>query len=138
MNKVKTWMGWMLVTAIVHVVEQLLFGIDELDEMKRFSAVYHSLFSNPDYGTVVLVMIFVTIFLSLMYMMEVGGRGRVVAVSFLAAICLIEAHHIVKTILHASYFPGFVTAFPFVAIGVMMLRALKNERRPRLQSTASV
>jgi hypothetical protein len=129
MNKVKTLMGWMIVVGIAHVVEQLIFGIDELDEMKKIFGGFNALFPNPDYGIVVSVMIGVTIFLCLMYMMEARGKARVVAVSFLAFICLGESHHIIKTVLHASYFPGFVTAFPFVAVGILMISALRLESR---------
>ena len=128
MNKVRTWMGWMIVVSILHVIEQLQFGIDELDEMKRIFGGFNSLFPNPDYGIVVTVLIGTTIFLSLMYMIEIRGRARIAAVTLLALICLAECHHIVKTIAHAAYFPGFVTAFAFVGVGVMMLRALRDER----------
>jgi hypothetical protein len=137
MNKVKTLIGWMAIIAFLHIVEQFIFGIDELAEMKKIFGRFNALFSNPDYGIVTSVMIGVMIFLGLMYMMEARGKLRVVAVSFLAFICLGESHHIIKTVLHASYFPGFVTAFPFVAIGVLMIRALRLERRSVPQAAAA-
>jgi hypothetical protein len=44
------WFGWAAVTGPIHMGAQLLFGIDEMDELKGYTGGYCSLFSGPNYG----------------------------------------------------------------------------------------
>jgi hypothetical protein len=55
MNDIRRWFGWLIVVLIAHLAEQLLFGIDELYELKGQMATVLGLFPNPDYGIVMLV-----------------------------------------------------------------------------------
>jgi len=127
MREIQRWFGWMVLIGPVHIGEQLLFGIDELAEIKRVLAVYHSWFRDPDYGTVVLVGIVVTSVMLMVYGLLVGGRWPLFVAGFFGVVGVAELHHLVKTLLHLFYFPGTVTAIPFIAIGVLLLRAVVRE-----------
>ena len=47
----------------------------------------------------------------------IGRRWRLLGPGFFGVAGLIEAHHIVKTILRGAYFRGAVTAVPYVVVG---------------------
>jgi uncharacterized membrane protein YjjP (DUF1212 family) len=87
------------------------------------------LFHNPDYGSVVLVIISFSLVNLIVYGLLVGGRWRQIAVGVFAMMALGEVHHVVKTALHASYFPGAVTSIPFVLFGALLFRSLIFEFR---------
>lgn len=127
MREIQRWFGWLVVIGPVHIGEQLLFGIDELAEIKRFLAVYYGWFRHPDYGTVVLVGITVTSVMLMVYGLLLGGRWRFIVTGFFGVVGVTELHHIVKTFLHGAYFPGAVTAIPFVVVGFLLLRAAIRE-----------
>jgi hypothetical protein len=57
------------------------------------------------------------------------GRLRLIAPIFFGISAIIESHHMIKTIVRLDYFPGAVTAIPFVAVRVMLLRAAVREWR---------
>jgi hypothetical protein len=58
-----------------------------------------------------------------------AGRARFIPFAIFGAVGVAEVHHIIKTIMHAAYFPGAVTAVPFIAIAVFLLRAISREWR---------
>jgi hypothetical protein len=134
---IRRWFGWLLIIGPLHMCEQLLFGIDELYELKRFAAAFYGLFHNPDYASVVLVIIFFSIVNLIVYGLLVGGQWRQIALGFFAMVGLGEVHHVVKTVLHASYFPGAVTSIPFVLFGALLLRSLVFEFRTTSRSRAA-
>jgi Protein of unknown function with HXXEE motif len=109
--------------------EQLMTSLDELQELKGFTAKYYGWFSNTDVATVVLVMIMFSLMNLIVYALLMGGRPRLIAVGLFAAVAAGEVHHIIKTIVHAAYFPGAVTAIPFFVFGVLLLRAIIREWR---------
>jgi hypothetical protein len=127
MNSVKTLLGWLAIVGPLHMIEQLIFGIDEIYELKRLLAPFYARFQNPDYGTVVLVTIGGASIFALFYMLEAQGRARRAAVMILALLCVGEFHHVVKAIVRSQYNPGLAMAVPFVAIGVLLFRALRSE-----------
>lgn len=129
MNDIRRWFGWLIVVLVVHVGEQLMFGIDELEEFKQVGAVYYSWFSNYDYGSVVMVGLIVLVAQSFVFLALFGGKWRLLPVGFFGVSGIIESHHIVKTFLHGAYFPGAVTAIAFVTVGALLLRAVIREWR---------
>lgn len=128
-NDIRRWFGWLVIIGPIHMSEQLLFGIDELYELKRFAAAFYGLFRNPDYASVVLVIFSFTIVNLIVYGLLVGGRWRRIALGVFAMVGLGEVHHVVKTVLHGSYFPGAVTSIPFVIFGALLFRSLISEFR---------
>ena len=129
MNDIRRWFLSTLIIGPIHLVEQLMTGLDELQELKGFTTKYYSWFTNTDVGTVLLVMISFSLVNLIVYALLVGGRSRLIALGVFAAVALGEVHHIVKTIVHATYFPGAVTAVPFFLFGVLLLRAIIREWR---------
>jgi len=128
-SDIRRWFGWLVIIGPIHMCEQLLFGIDELYELKRFAATFYGLFRNPDYASVVLVTISFIIVNLIVYGLLVGGRWSQIALAVFAIVGLGEVHHVVKTILHGSYFPGAVTSVPFVVFGALLFRSLVSEFR---------
>lgn len=55
----------------------------------------------------------------------VAARSHV----FFALVAVGEMHHLIKTIVHASYDIGATTAIPFVMFGVLLSRELVREFR---------
>ena len=129
MKDVQYWYVWFIIMLPIHLAEQFLFGIDELYEMQRFSAVFHSWFQNPDYATVTLVGIITLLVVLMIYAVLIGGRWRLLVFGFFGLVGVGESHHIIKTITHMQYFPGAVSAVPFVAVGILLLRAVIREWR---------
>jgi hypothetical protein len=129
MRDVKRWFGWMLVVLVVHMLEQLIFGIDELYEMQTFMAAWHSLFTNADYGTVVIVFAVVALVQLIAMGGVAGGRWPLLSAGFFGVAGIGEAHHVIKTIANGAYFPGAVSAIAFSACGALLLAAVIREFR---------
>jgi hypothetical protein len=110
-----------------HMVEQLWFGLDELYELQGQVGSVVSLFPNPDTATVVLVFGVVMAVLFFCYGFMTGGIPRVIAASFFGLEFMFEGHHIVKTIVRGTYFPGAVSAIAFVALGALVLAAARRD-----------
>src|SRR5262249_15878503 len=129
MNEIRRWFLWTVIIGPIHLCEQLATGLDEPQELKGFTAQYYSWFSNADDVTVLLVMIPFTLVNVIVYALLVRGRARLIALGLFAMVALGELHHIVKSVVHAAYFPGAVTAIPFFIFGVLLLRAIIREWR---------
>ena len=125
---IRRWFGYLVIVAPLHMVEQLFMGIDELYEIQRISATYHSLFDDPNYATVLLVAIVGTIVLLLAYGLLLGGRRQLLAVGFFGLVAVGEVHHLVSSLVNLAYSPGTLTAIPFVLVGIVLLREVVRER----------
>ena len=116
----------------LHVVEQMLFGIDELYELQAMVAAFASWYGDADRAAVVLVGATVVMVLLLCCGFMSRGLPRLLAVSFFGIEFMVESHHIVKTVLHGAYFPGAVTAAALVVLGAFVLasgwREFRDER----------
>lgn len=130
------WFGCLVLTGPIHIAEQLMFGLDTLDELKGITASYYSHFSNADVGTVMLVIFVVTLVQSLLLATLAGGRWRLSVAGFFGVAGVAEVHHIVQTVWHGSYFPGAVTSIAYIWVGVMILRAVVREWKPAQSMTA--
>jgi hypothetical protein len=129
MQDIKRWYLWLMAVLVLHIVEQFLFGIDELYELQAGVGAIQRLFSNADYATVLLVSIMTLLVQLIGFAGLVGGRWPLWVAGFFAVEGMGEAHHIVKTIAHGTYFPGAVTAIAFVAVGARLLVAVIRELR---------
>lgn len=110
-----------------HMVEQLLFGLDELYELQAQVGSVVNVFPDPDTATVVLVFGVVMAVLFFCYGFMTGGVPRLIAASFFGLEFMFEGHHIVKTIVRGTYFPGAVTAIAFVVLGALVLIAARRD-----------
>ena len=129
MRDVKRWFGWLMAVLVVHLAEQFAFGIDELEEMKQFSAWFHGWFSNQDYGSVALIGLGVLVVMLVARAGLAGGRWPLAPAGFFGLAGVGEIHHIVKTVAHGAYFPGAVTAIAYVTVGALLVRAVVRELR---------
>ena len=117
---------FLLTTAMIplHIVEQLVFGIDELYELRTMAWDMVSWLPDPDYGIVVQVGVMTTLVLTLCWAFMVGGLPRLIASGFFGLQFMVESHHIVKTLLHGEYFPGAVTATVIVGLGATIVHSV--------------
>jgi len=129
LNETARWIGLIGIIDVLHLSEQMLFGLGELDTLKRMLAGYYGWFQHPDYGTVLLAIIASTMLFSVAFAAMAGGMGRVVAGGFVGLIAISEVHHLCETVYAGHYTPGSVTAIPYVAAGVMLFRSLFRERQ---------
>ena len=136
MQEIRRWFRWFMLILVLHVSEQLLFGLDELYELSGQLTWIFGHLPNPDYGIVMMVGLVVLLVAALMYGQMTTGRARLLAPGFFGVAGLVEVHHLVKTVLH-GYFPGAVTAVPFVFIGAGLLRAVIREARREAPAVAS-
>lgn len=113
----------------VHIVEQLVFGLDELHELRAMALTFTSSFGDVDFGTVVLVGLVTTVVLFFCYAFMTGGIPRVIAGTFFGLEFMFEGHHIVKTILRGAYFPGAISAVAIVVVGALVLKSTWREFR---------
>jgi hypothetical protein len=118
------WFALLVLIGPIHMGEQMLSGLDTLYELKSMMAAYYSRFTNPDVGTVALVIFVVTLFQLLLLGALAGGRWRLFVAGFFGVMAVAEAHHVVQTLVQGRYFPGLVTSLGYVWIGVMVLRVV--------------
>jgi hypothetical protein len=129
MKDVRYYLGWLLVILPLHGVEQFMFGFDELYELQGQVGTVVDLFPTRDAGIVFVVFAVVMLVMTFMYFALGSGRSRLVGFAFFGISGLIESHHVIKTIVQLDYFPGAVTALPFVLVGGLLLRAVVREWR---------
>ena len=133
LNETARWIGLIGIIDVLHLSEQMLFGLDELTMLRRVLAGYYGWFRQPDYGTVLLAIIASTMLFSVVFAAMAGGMGRVVAGGFVGFIAISEVHHLCETVYAGHYTPGSVTAIPYVAAGVMLFRSLFWERQKAVE-----
>jgi hypothetical protein len=140
MNEIRRWFFWLPVVLALHGVEQLMTGLDELYELQGQVGFLLGLFPDRDSGIVVLVFAVVILIQLFVYGLLKGGRWALVAPAYFGLAALGESHHIIKTIVRAAYFPGAVTAIPYVVVGALLLRAVVREfrksERPAMRAAA--
>src|SRR5262245_5668894 len=113
----------------LHIVEQLLFGIDELYELQDMMGTVMAWSADQDDPIVVCVGVAVTGVLALCYGFMTEGLPRLAAASFFGIEFMGESHHIIKTIVRGAYFPGAVTAIALAVLGALIIAEVVRERR---------
>ena len=73
MNDIRRWFLWTLIIGPIHMSEQLMTSLDELQELKGFMSKYYGWFTNADVATVVLVMIVFSLMNLIVYALLLGG-----------------------------------------------------------------
>lgn len=125
---------WLMIIGVLHMSEQLLFGVEELQLFKPMMADYYDAMAaiGSDKATVVLVTVVVTFFTWLCYATLVGGRLRLAALGVFGLMGAGEGHHVIQAIAKGGYDSGLLTCVPYCAAGVLMLIALWREYREGL------
>jgi len=121
--------GWLKVLTVLHIVEQLIFGMEDLHQLQRMIAAYESWFANKNMALALLVTISAGFGVSAIRCIFKGGSARFVALFILGLPTIGELHHLLEILRAGHYTPGSVTAVPSVICGVLFLRAVTREFR---------
>lgn len=138
MKRSTRWFGWIALITVLHMTEQLVFGLGELQNLKHMIGVWERWFQNADTATVVLVTIVAGLLYLAIFSILLGGRAKFVALVALNMAALGEVHHISESAYAGRYTPGTVTAVPYIIFGILFLRALIHERRAEKSASAQV
>jgi hypothetical protein len=129
MNPSTRLYGWIKLLTLLHIVEQLIFGMQDLHVLRCMIAAYDRCFSNAGTAKAVLITTSAALALLAIYCILKGGQARFIALIVLGLPAIGELHHLVETA-HAGYYTsGTVTAVPSIICGVLFLRALVREYR---------
>jgi hypothetical protein len=124
--------------APLHMLEQLAFGLGELEQLKTGLAAYYSLFADASRASVVLAALVGGGLMLLAYGLLAGGVPRLLATGVFALMAIAEGHHIVTAFVRASYDPGVITSVPLVTLGLLLLVAIRAEFRRAQLTWANV
>jgi hypothetical protein len=122
--------AWLKLLAVLHIVEQMIFGMPDLYELQHLISIYESWFANTTTATAVLVTIVMAFAALGARCIISGGFARFMTMFVLGLPTIGELHHVIETVRARCYTAGTVTAVPYVICGVLFLRALLKENRP--------
>ncbi len=115
---------------VLHMGEQILFGIEEFYMLRDGVARWYGLFPADwaDHASVLLITIVVTaLSLAFYALVRSPGAARWV-VGVFGVLGVTEAHHWFDAMAKGAYDPGLVTSVAYVGVGAWMLRRLWRER----------
>lgn len=116
--------------AILHIVEQLIFGMQDLRQLQYLIAMYERRFGDTSGSIAALVTISASLGAIAVHCILKGGLARFVTMFVLGLPTLGEFHHLVESMTVGHYTAGTVTTVPYIACGVLFLRALVKEYFP--------
>ena len=122
--------AWLKLLTILHLVEQLMFGMQDLHEFQHLIAVYENRFGDTNGSIAALVTISASLAVLAVHCILKSGLARFITMFVLGLPTLGEFHHFVETMRVGHYTGGTVTAVPSIAYGVLFLRALMKEYCP--------
>lgn len=122
--------GWLKVVTVLHIAEQLIFGMQDLHQLQHLRVVYESCFANKNMGLALLATISTGAAIIAICCIVKGGFARFITMFVLGLPTIAEVHHLLDTLRAGRYTPGTVTAIPSILCGVLFLRALMSEYRP--------
>ena len=131
MQRTTRLLFWLMIIGVLHMSEQLVFGVEELQLFKPMIADYYQAMAGigADRATVILVTVIVTFFTWLCYAILSGGRLRLAALGFFGVLGAGEGHHVIQALAQGGYDPGLLTCVPYSWAGVLMLIAVWREYR---------
>jgi hypothetical protein len=124
MERIRALFLALAITGPLHMIEQLLFGIEELQEMKRVFGAYYALFADPDIATVTLVTIIGASILFMVYGLIAGPVSRFAVLGIFGILSIGECHHVLRVVVTNGYNPGVLTSIPFTIVGVLLVSAV--------------
>jgi hypothetical protein len=122
--------AWLKLLTVLHIVEQLIFGMQDLHQLQHLLVGYENWFGNTSTAIAALVIISLGLAVLAIRCILKGGSARFVAMFVLGLPTLGEFHHLIETMRAGHYTPGTVTAVPSLVCGVLFLQALVKEYRP--------
>ena len=115
---------------MLHIVEQLIFGMEDLHQFQHLLVGYQSRFGNTWPSIAASVTRAASLAALAIRGIAKGGFARFVTMFALGLPTIGEFHHVVETMRAGHYTPGAVTAVPSDICGLLFLRALVKELRP--------
>src|SRR6516225_5267131 len=122
--------AWLKLLAVLHIIEQLIFGMRDLYALQRIISMYESWFANTTVAMTVLITVIIVLAVLGARCIINGGFARFITMFVLGLPTLCELHHVIETLRALHYTIGTVTAVPSIICGVLFLRALLREYRP--------
>lgn len=122
--------AWLKLLAVLHIVEQVIFGMQDLYESQHIISRYESWFPNTTTAMVVLVPIVMALAALGARCIISGGLARFITMFILGLPTIGELHHVIETVRGRCYTAGTVTAVPSIICGVLFLWALVKENGP--------
>jgi len=122
--------AWLKLLTVLHIVEQLIFGMEDLHQLQHMIVMYESWVGNANAAIALLVIGGIALAVLATLWILNGGFARFITMFTLGLPTIGELHHLVHTIRVGHYTPGVVTAVGSTVCGVLFLRALVMEYRP--------
>lgn len=119
--------AWLKLLAVLHIVEQVIFGMQDLHELQHIISIYESWFPSTTTAMVVLVTIVIGLAALGARCLISGGFARFITMFILGLPTIGELHHVIETLRARCYTAGTVTAVPSFICGVLFLLALIKE-----------
>jgi hypothetical protein len=121
--------AWLKLLAVLHIVEQVIFGMQDLHQLQHIISIYESWFANTTTARAVLVTIIMALAALGARCIINGGFARFITMFVLGLPTIGELHHVIETVRARCYTAGTVTAVPSIICGVLFLWALVRENR---------
>lgn len=136
-EKDKLSLLFLLITTVgaAHMVEQLIFGIEEYYMLRDAVGGWYTLFPesmNGEASVVLITIVFCSVSLILYAVMR-GGAAQLAVYALFGVFGLQEAHHWIEAIASGGYDSGLVTSFAYVAVGAWILVEVAREFSGRTQ-----
>ena len=131
---------FLLLTIIgpLHMVEQLITGIEEFYSIQRLVGSYYAWFDPKaaDSATVILITIVWTICSLMFYALLREGTPRLIVLATFGLFGAQEVHHVIEAFAEGGYDPGVITCVPYAAVGLLLLESVWREFRRQRTSMA--
>jgi hypothetical protein len=115
----------------IHMIEQMIFGIDEFHMLRESLGSWYALFpaEAADHATVGLITIMGTVFTAMFVALSAGGRARLAVLGCFGVFGLTEVHHVIEALVRHAYDPGLVTSLGYVGLGAALFTSVVFEWR---------
>lgn len=126
-------------TGMLHMAEQLKFGIEEFHMLRGQLGGWYALFPAElaDHASVLLITIVFATVSFMLYALMRGGRAALTVVGLFGALGAAEAHHWVQAAVQGGYDSGVVMSVPYAALGVWILVETRRAWRSLGRSPAA-
>lgn len=131
MNRTQKLFLLLGLTGPIHMIEQMIFGIDEFYMLRESLGGWYALFpaEAADHATVGLITLMGTVFTTLFVALAAGGKARLVVLGFFGLFGVSEIHHLVEALVRHAYDPGLVTSLAYVGFGAALFASVVSDWR---------
>jgi hypothetical protein len=117
-----------IVVGVLHMAEQLLFGIEEFYLLRGQLGRWYTLFDAAwaDNASVLLITVVFTAISLVFYALVRGGQAPLVVMGAFGVLGVGEAHHWIEAFGEGGYDPGLVTSVAYVWLGALILLEVRR------------